>query len=178
MRFEKSSLDVKRLVLIAALVALSVVGRMAFAAVPGFKPVAALVIITAVHFGGEAGFMVGALSALLSNFYFGQGPWTPFQMFSWGIVGLIAGLLAPVLKKHLVALCAYGALAGGLYSLLMDVWSTLWADGNFNIRRYLGFVVSSASFTLVYAVSNVIFLLVCAYPLGKVLERLKTKFGI
>ena len=178
MRFEKSSLDVKRLVLIAALVALSVVGRMAFAAVPGFKPVAALVIITAVHFGGEAGFMVGALSALLSNFYFGQGPWTPFQMFSWGVVGLIAGLLAPVLKKHLVALCAYGALAGGLYSLLMDVWSTLWADGYFNIRRYLGFVVSSASFTLVYAVSNVIFLLVCAYPLGKVLEHLKTKFGI
>ena len=107
MRFEKSSLDVKRLVLIAALVALSVVGRMAFAAVPGFKPVAALVIITAVHFGGEAGFMVGALSALLSNFYFGQGPWTPFQMFSWGIVGLIAGLLAPVLKKHLVALTAH-----------------------------------------------------------------------
>ena len=96
MRFEKSSLDVKRLVLIAALVALSVVGRMAFAAVPGFKPVAALVIITAVHFGGEAGFMVGALSALLSNFYFGQGPWTPFQMFSWGIVGLIAGWLTGI----------------------------------------------------------------------------------
>ena len=177
-RFEKKNLDVKRLVLLAALVALSVVGRIAFTAVPGFKPVAALVIITAVNFGGEEGFLVGALSALLSNFYFGQGPWTPFQMFSWGIIGLIAGLLAPVLKKHLVALCAYGALAGGFFSLLMDVWSTLWADGGFNLTRYLAFVVSSAQFTLIYAVSNVVFLLICAYPLGKVFDRLKTKFGI
>ena len=99
-------------------------------------------------------------------------------MFNWGIVGLIAGLFAPVLKKHLVALCAYGALRAACTLCSWTYGPTLWADGYFNIRRYLGFVVSSASFTLVYAVSNVIFLLVCAYPLGKVLERLKTKFGI
>ena len=176
--FERNSADAKRLVMIAVMTALSVAGRFLFAALPGFKPVTAMVVITAMYFGSEAGFMTGALSAVISNFYFGQGPWTPFQMFSWGIIGLLAGLFARRLRQSRIWLSAFGVLAGVLYSLLMDIWTVFWADGYFNIRRYLGFVVSSASFTLVYAVSNVIFLLVCAYPLGKVLERLKTKFGI
>ena len=73
-RFEKKTFDVRFLVMIAALVALSVVGRILFSPLPGFKPVTALVVITAMYFGGEAGFLTGALTALLSNFWFGQGP--------------------------------------------------------------------------------------------------------
>ena len=177
-RFEKKTFDVRFLVMIAALVALSVVGRILFSPLPGFKPVTALVVITAMYFGGEAGFLTGALTALLSNFWFGQGPWTPFQMFAWGFVGFIAGLLALPMKRSRVLLCVYGAFAGVLFSGLMDVWTVMWMDGRFNLSRYIAAVASSASFTLIYAVSNVIFVLVCARQIGKILPRIRTKHGI
>ena len=80
---------------IAVMAALGVVGRTVFAIVPlpNFKPVSAIVIMTGVVFGPESGFLTGALTGFVSNFIFGQGPWTPWQMFSWGMIGFIAGLL-------------------------------------------------------------------------------------
>ena len=176
--FERKQQSSARLILIAVLTALSVLGRMLFYALPGFKPVTAMVVITAMYLGGEAGFMTGALTAVISNFYFGQGPWTPFQMFTWGITGFLAGLLARQLKGSRVFLCVFGALSGVLFSLCMDVWTALWADGTFQISRYLAALVSSAHFTLIYAVSNVIFLLVLAKPIGKKLQRVLDKYGI
>ena len=130
------------------------------------------------YFGCEAGFLTGALSAVISNFYFGQGPWTPFQMFSWGIVGLIAGLVAEHLKKCSLLLSGYGILSGVLYSFLMDIWTVLWEDGYFNLSRYLAALVSAIPFTAVYAVSNVVFLLLFARPIGKILDRIKTKYAL
>ena len=177
-RFEKSATDIKRLVLLAVMVALSVVGRIIFTPIPGFKPVTAFVVITAMYFGSEAEFLTGALSAVISNFYFGQGPWTPFQMFSWGMIGLLAGLLSEVLKKNKLVLCIFAVISGALYSFLMDIWTVLWADGFFNIERYLAAIISSMQFTLIYAVSNLIFLFLFAKPIGKVLERIKDKYAI
>ena len=176
--FEKRETSTKRLVLIAAMVALSVVGRFIFTPLPGFKPVTAVVVITAMYFGSEAGFMTGALSAVISNFYFGQGPWTPFQMFSWGLIGLIAGLLADPLKRSRIVLGIYAVISGIMYSLLMDIWTVLWVDGTFNFTRYLAAVVSAMEFTVIYAVSNLIFLLLFIKPIGKTLERIKTKYGV
>ena len=164
--------------MIAVMTALSVAGRFLFAALPGFKPVTAMVVITAMYFGSEAGFMTGALSAVISNFYFGQGPWTPFQMFSWGIIGLLAGLFARRLRQSRIWLSAFGVLAGVLYSLLMDIWTVFWADGYFNLTRYIAAVGSAAWFTAVYAVSNVIFLMLFAKPIGKILDRISVKYGI
>lgn len=177
-RFEKKETDAKTLILIAVMIALSVVGRFIFAPLPGFKPVTAMTVLTAMYFGSDAGFMTGALTAVISNFYFGQGPWTPFQMFSWGIIGLLAGIFAEKLKKSKVFLSVFGALSGILYSLLMDIWTVLWADGYFNFARYLAALVSSLQFTVIYAVSNVIFLLLLSKPTGKILQRVKTKYGI
>lgn len=177
-RFESRDNDVRRLVLIAVMVALSVVGRFVFAPVPGFKPVTAMVAVTAMYFGSEAGFMTGALTAVISNFYFGQGPWTPFQMFAWGITGFVIGLIAEPLKRSTFLLVLSGIIAGVAFSLLMDVWSTLNADGTFNIIRYFSFVVSSLQFMAIYAVSNVIFLLVLSKPIGKIFERVKVKYGM
>lgn len=178
LHFEHSENDVRKLILIAVMVAISVIGRFIFAPIPGFKPVTAMVVITAMYFGGEAGFMTGALSAVISNFYFGQGPWTPFQMFSWGIVGFLAGVIADPLKKSKIVLVVYAIVSGVLYSLLMDVWTVLWADGYFNISRYAAAVISAAQFTIIYAVSNVIFLLVFSKPIGKILERIKEKYRL
>lgn len=176
--FERNSADAKRLVMIAVMTALSVAGRFLFAALPGFKPVTAMVVITAMYFGSEAGFMTGALSAVISNFYFGQGPWTPFQMFSWGIIGLLTGLFARRLRQSRIWLSVFGVLAGVLYSLLMDIWTVFWADGYFNLTRYIAAVGSAAWFTAVYAVSNVIFLMLFAKPIGKILDRISVKYGI
>lgn len=178
LHFEHSENDVRKLILIAVMVAISVIGRFIFAPIPGFKPVTAMVVITAMYFGGEAGFMTGALSAVISNFYFGQGPWTPFQMFSWGIVGFLAGVIADPLKKSKIVLVVYAIVSGVLYSLLMDIWTVLWADGYFNISRYAAAVISAAQFTIIYAVSNVIFLLVFSKPIGKILERIKEKYRL
>jgi len=120
--FEKRQTGTRRLIIVAVMVALSVVGRF----IPLFKPITALTIITAMYLGGEAGFLVGSLSAVISNFYFGQGPWTPFQMFAWGLIGLIAGFLADPLKKSRILLLVYGLLSGVIFSFVMDIWTVLW----------------------------------------------------
>ncbi len=175
--FEQKETSSKELVLLAVLVALSAAGRFIFVWLPGFKPVTAITVIAAVWLGKEAGFAVGALSAVVSNFYFGQGPWTPFQMFAWGLIGFLAGALAKPLLKNKAFLCIYGAAAGVFFSAIMDVWTTLWADGSFNTARYLASVVSALPVTAEYAVSNVIFLLLLAKPIGEKLERIKKKYG-
>ena len=145
---------------------------------PGFKPVTAITVITAMWLGRDAGFAVGALSAAVSNFYFGQGPWTPFQMLAWGLIGFSAGVLAGPMRKSRAALCVFGAAAGVMFSLLMDIWTVLWADGTFNLARYAAAVVSALPVTAEYAVSNVIFLLILANPIGEKLERMKKKYGL
>ncbi|MGI6260508.1 MAG: ECF transporter S component [Acutalibacteraceae bacterium] len=176
--FERKDSTAKELITLAVLVAVSAAGRFAFAWVPGFKPVTAITVIAAMYLGREAGFVVGALSAVVSNFYFGQGPWTPFQMFAWGFLGFLAGVLAQPLKRQKIWMCLYGVLAGVLFSLIMDVWSTLWADGGFNLSRYLAACISALPFTIEYAVSNVIFLLLLTKPIGEKLERIKRKYGL
>lgn len=166
------------MILIAVMTALSVAGRLLFAALPGFKPVTAMVVLTAMYFGGEAGFLTGALTALLSNFYFGQGPWTPFQMFTWGLLGFFAGLLRNRLKSSAIFLAVYGAFAGVAFSLIMDVWSALWVDGTFQLARYAAAVATSLGYMAIYAVSNVIFLLLLRKPMGQILGRVQEKYGI
>lgn len=176
--FEKGKNDARRIVIMAVMTALSVAGRFVFAPIPFFKPVTAIVIITAIYLGAEAGFITGAFSAVVSNFYFGQGPWTPFQMFAWGLIGFLAGLLAKRLLESKVLLIIFGALSGVVFSFIMDVWTTLWADGTFNIARFIASITTAAPFTVVYMVSNVIFLLLLTKPIGRKLQRLKTKYGI
>ena len=176
--FEKRTVGTRRIIVIAVMTALSVVGRFLFAPIPGFKPITAIVVITAVYLGGESGFLVGALSAVISNFYFGQGPWTPFQMFAWGMIGLLAGLLQTPLKKSRFALALYGVFAGVAYSCLMDVWTVLWYDNAFHWELYVGALATALPFMASYAVSNVLFLLLLGRPFGEKLERIKIKYGV
>ncbi len=177
--FEKKDHTVTYLLLIAVLTALSVLGRLLFSWFSAFKPVTAMVVITALYFGPEAGFLTGALSALLSNFYFGQGPWTVFQMAAWGLLGFFAGVAAKPLKKHMPLLLAYGAFSGVVYSVMMDVWDAMYLEGGvFVWARYIASVTSSVRFTVIYAVSNVVFLLLLQKPIGRKLERIKTKYGL
>lgn len=175
--FEKKS-GTGRMLILAVMVALSVLGRFAFSALPHFKPVTAIVVIAGIYLGAESGFLCGALSAVLSNIIFGQGPWTPFQMFSWGLIGFLAATASPILKKSRLALAIYGVFSGILFSLLMDGFSALWAEGKFSLSRYGAFIVAALPVTAVYAVSNVIFLLALSALMGEKLERITKKYGI
>ncbi|EWM54495.1 hypothetical protein RF007C_01745 [Ruminococcus flavefaciens 007c] len=172
--FEKKSTGTRRMVIVAVMVALSFAGRF----IPFLKPIAALTIITALYLGGEAGFLVGALSAVLSNFYFGQGPWTAFQMLAWGLIGLFAGILSEKLLGSRPLLLLYGALTGIAYSFIMDIWTVLWYNQGFDIKLYLAALVSAVPYTVSYAVSNVLFLFLLAKPFGEKLSRIKIKYGV
>ena len=172
--FEKKSTGTRRMVIVAVMTALCFAGRF----IPFLKPVAALTIITGLYLGGEAGFLVGSLSAVLSNFYFGQGPWTAFQMLAWGLIGLFAGMLSKPLLKNQILLILYGALAGLGYSFFMDIWTVLWYNEGFSIKLYAAALVSAIPYTVSYAVSNVLFLYLLAPPFGEKLRRIKVKYGV
>ncbi len=175
--YEKKKTSVHRLVLMAVMAAMSVAGRIIFAPFPGFKPVTAIIVLAGMHLGCEAGFFCGALTALVSNFYFGQGPWTPFQMLVWGIIGIIAGALSAPLKRDKLVLMIYGIAAGILFSLIMDIYTTVWAVGGWSWAFYFTAVASAAPYTVIYAVSNVLFLLALSKPLGGKLERVVKKYA-
>lgn len=164
----------RRYVVISIMIALAVVGRF----IPFFKPVAALTIISAIYIGIDAGFLVGSLSIVLSNFYFGQGPWTPFQMLAFGLVGLIAAMLNDPLRKSRVFLLIFGAVSGFLLSAVMDVWTVIWYNGGFDVKLYLTAFVTALPHTILYVISNVIFLYFMAKPFGEKLERIKVKYGL
>ena len=172
--FEKRAVGVRRQVIIAVMIALSVAGRF----IPFFKPGTALTVITGVYLGGESGFLVGALAAVISNFYFGQGPWTPFQMLAWGLIGLFAGLLSRPLRRSRAAIIVYGVISGIVYSAVMDVWTVLSYDSGFTWSLYGAALLTALPHTALYAVSNFIFLWLCARPFGEKLERVKKKYGV
>lgn len=175
--FERRKTGTRRMILVAVMTALSVIGRFIFVALPAFKPITAITVITAVYLGGEAGFLTGALSAAISNFYFGQGPWTPFQMLAWGLIGLLAGFLNKPLRKSRIALSIYGIFSGVAYSFVMEIWNVLWYNGSFNPALYQAALAAALPFTIAYAVSNVIFLNIVARPFGEKLDRVRIKYG-
>ena len=178
-RFERGKSGARELIVIAVMTAFSVIGRLVFTPIPAFKPVTAITIIAGIALGAESGFMVGSLTAIVSNMFFGQGPWTPFQMFVWGILGFVCGAL--FYKKQTTnrwILAVVGLVGGVAYSLLMDVWTTVSMEGTFNFVRYLSYVGTSLPFMAMYAVSNVVFLFILAKPFLEKLNRIKTKYGI
>lgn len=172
--FEKKSLTSRYAVLTAVMTALSVAGRFIFAPIPAFKPMTAIVILSGMYLSPECGFLTGALTALVSNMYFGHGAWTPFQMLAWGLIGLFAGILAEPIKKKRLLLLVYGAFSGAFYSMIMDTWTVLWYSGEVSGGLYKTALISALPFTAVYAASNVIFLLLTGKSFGRKLSRAVT----
>ena len=164
----------RRVVIVSVMVALSVIGRM----FPILKPVTVFAMLSGMFLGAEAGFLVGSFSALISDFWFGQGPWTPFQMLAWGLIGFFAGVLATPLKRSRLFLYVYGVLAAVVFSVIMDVWSAIWIAGEFSLSIYIAKLITSVPHTILYAVSNVIFLFFFAKPFSEKLERIRVKYGI
>ena len=181
MMFEGRKPKAREIMVISVLAAIGVAGRAAFFMVPSFKPVAAIVILTGVSFGGEAGFLVGCLIMMLSNMFMGQGPWTPWQMFSFGIIGFLAGILYQkgILKARKRDLCIYGFLSVVLiYGGIMNPASILMSYGDITPASLVAFYISGIPVDLVHALSTVIFLWFLSRPLLEKLERIKKKYGL
>ncbi len=172
--FEQKKIGTRRLVAVSVMTAMCFIGRF----LPLLKPMIALTIITAIYLGRESGFLTGSLAALLSNFYFGQGPWTIFQMLTWGMIGWFAGLFSGILKKNKLLLLGYGIISGILYSFSMDVWTVLWYAGEFDWGLYRSALITAVPYTISYVLSNLLFLYFLKEPFGQKLERIRIKYGI
>ncbi|MBT2288334.1 ECF transporter S component [Paenibacillus albidus] len=178
-RLERRPLESRELVLLAVLSAVAAVSRVPFAALPSVKPVSAIVILSAYVFGAEAGFIIGAVAALVSNIYFGQGPWTPWQMFSWGMIGLTAGWLRHTRwMRSRAGMLIFGFAWGFLFGWIMNIWYIISLPEAFSWQLAAAAYVSSFYFDLAHALSNVFFLAILAGGWTKVLERFRKKYGL
>ena len=179
--FERRRPQARELVTLSVLCAIAVAGRAAFYMLPQFKPVAAIVIIAGVCLGAQSGFLVGAVSAFVSNFFFGQGPNTPWQMFAFGIIGFLAGLLyerGPLKSKRL-SLCIFGGLSTLLlYGGIVNLGTLLISGLPPTLPAYLTVCLGSLPFDLIHAVASIIFLFLISQPMIEKLERIKTKYGL
>lgn len=179
--FEGRKPQARELVVIAVLCAIGVFGRMAFFMVPQFKPVVAIVIISGIAFGAETGFLVGAVTGFVSNYFFGQGPWTPWQMFAFGIIGFLAGALFKkgILRRNRIALCMFGGVATFvIYGFIMNFSSIMMTQAKPTISLLVLACIRGIPFDLIHAAATVIFLYVLARPMLEKLDRIKEKYGL
>ena len=159
----------KELVLIATLAAAAAAGRVLFAAVPNVQPVTVIAVVAGVALGPRAGMAVGGLAAFVSNFYLGQGAYTPWQMLAWGGCGLLGGLAAPLLRRRLpLALTCF--VLGFAFDAVMDVWEWL----SFYPHTWQAFAALYARgiwFDVAHASGNLVLALVAGPELRRLLER-------
>jgi energy-coupling factor transport system substrate-specific component len=161
----------KEVALVAVLGGAAAAGRILFAAVPGVQPVTVIVVAAGAALGARVGFAVGAVAALVSNFYLGQGIWTPWQMLAWGGCGVVGALAARLVRRRwaFAALCF---LLGFAFSGLMDLWHwySFWPH---SWEALTAVYARGVWFSAAHAVGNVVF----AVAIGPELRRLLERYG-
>ncbi len=179
--FEKRNIQARELVLTAALCAMCVAGRAALYMLPEFKPVTALVIISAAALGSESGFMIGSVSMLVSNIFFGQGIWTPWQMFSMGLIGFLAGAVFQrgLLPPNRISIAIFGFTAAYIiYGGIMNPATLILSRSAVTPGSLLSVFTFGLSVDTVHAISTAVFLYIGAEPVISKLERIKLKYGL
>ncbi|MFY9488170.1 MAG: ECF transporter S component [Solirubrobacterales bacterium] len=177
--FERSRPSARTVAAVAVLVAFAVVGRIVFAPFPNIKPTTDIVIIAGFVLGAEPGLIVGALAALVSNFYFAQGPWTPWQMFAWALCGLLGAMLARLstrIARVPFALCC--AAAGLLYGTILNFGSAVNFGGSDIVASFFVNVAQALPFDLAHAVGNFAFYMVAGPALVLMLRRLRRRADV
>ena len=181
MVFEGRKPQARELVILATMVALNCAGRAAFFMVPDFKPIYAITIISGIAFGGESGFLVGSMTVLVSNFIFGQGPWTPWQMFALGFIGFLSGIFyqTGLLSTKRLPLSIFGFLMAFLvYGGIMNPAAVFMSIGEPNWKSILAYYISGVPVDLVKGLSTFLFLWFGSQPLLEKLQRIKVKYGL
>lgn len=180
--FERRRPKIREIMVVAMLCAITVTGRAAFYMVPNIKPMAALIILSGVGLGSETGFLVGAVSMLVSDAFFGQGPWTPWQMFAMGLLGFVAGKVfkqntkVTTVKKY--GICFFGFAAVMLiYGGIMNPASVFMYQENINWQMIVAAYSMGSPFDAIHAASTFAFLWIGTRPMLEKLERVKKKYG-
>ncbi len=179
--FEKRRPAAREIVLICALSALTAAGRVVLFSFPSFTPMAALVIITGVCISAESGFLVGALSVFVSNFFLSHGAWTPWQMFGFGMIGFLSGLVFKIrlIRKNRITLSLFGFLSVFfLYGFTVNFGNVIMMYSYPTWELLKTSVILGIPFDLMHAASTVFFLFVAFRPVSEKLERIKTKYGL
>jgi len=176
-KFEKSQHNSREIVFIAIICALAVVGRIIFAALPAVKPELFILIMGAMVSGPETGFLMGTIIALTSNMYFGQGAWTPWQMFALGIIGLISGLMANK-EVPVWSLVIWGFLSGFLMGWIMDIYYIIGFVNPITIKSIVTSIVASFYFDFVHALFTAILLLLVGKRWIKIFDNYKQKYAL
>lgn len=175
--YERSRPPAQVVALVAALAALAIAGRIAFAAFPNVKPTTDIVIFAGYALGGAPGFAVGALAALVSNFWFGQGPWTPWQMAGWGLCGVFGALLALGVRNAgrytLAAACGF---AGILYGALLNFSLMATYGGDLSLRHFLVLEARAIPFEIAHVLGNVVLALIAGPAMVRMLVRFRERF--
>jgi energy-coupling factor transport system substrate-specific component len=175
--YERSRPPAQVVALVAALAALAIAGRVAFAAFPNMKPTTDIVIFSGYALGGAPGFAVGALTALVSNFFFGQGPWTPWQMAGWGLCGVLGAALALWTRDAgRYALAATCGFAGILYGALLNFSTMATFGGDLSWRYFLALEVRAIPFEIAHVVANVVLALIAGPAMVRTLVRFRERF--
>lgn len=178
-RFEVRKISSREIVILAILAAIAAVSRVPFAPLPSVQPTSFVIIITGLVFGAESGFIVGAVAAIVSNIFLGQGPWTPWQMYAWGMIGMAAGLFRNTWwMKQMWGKLLFGFVWGYLFGWFMNLWIIVSAIENFTWEFFISIYVASIYFDLAHALSNVFFLLVFSSSWIRILQRFKRKYGL
>ena len=179
--FEKRKPKTREIVTLAVMTALAVVGRLAFFMTPQVKPCAAIIIITGVMLGRQSGFLCGALTAFVSGFFFGKGPWTPWQMIAFGIIGFLSGVLFS--KKNIKyaynkwIISIYGFLATFvIYGFILDTATVFMYTDTPKTETFVATYLSGIGFNLIHAASTFVVLFLISNATIKKLERLKIKY--
>lgn len=180
--FEGRKPKARELVTIAVLCTIGIAGRSLFFMLPQFKPVLALTIIAGVAFGGEAGFLVGAVTMLTSNMLFSQGPWTPWQMFAMGIIGFLAGVLFKKgwLRRTRVSLAVFGAFTAIIiYGGIMNPAAAFMVSSeSITLKTLFAYYVTGLPMDLVHAFGTALFIMLAAEPMLEKMDRIKVKYGL
>ncbi len=181
--FERRKPQEREVVMLAVMTAMAVVGRAIFIVTPQFKPCAAIIIITGIMLGKQSGFLCGALTALVSNFIFGQGPWTPWQMIAFGLVGLVSAIIFNGKREHYadnrILLGIYGFLITFLlYGFIMDTSTVLMYTDKLRFSTFMATYLSGLYFNIIHGLSTLIFLLILSKSIFSKIRRLKVKYGM
>lgn len=180
--FEKRRPQAREVVTLAVMCAIAVASRAAFIMIPHFKPMVGIIIITGIAFGAEAGFLTGAVSGFVSNFLFGQGPWTPWQMFAFGIAGFLAGLLgkAGLLKgEKKLANAIFGAvIVLCIVGPLLDTSTLVSVSMQYNTESVAAVYLSGLPVNAVHAAATFLTVLLLGRPITEKLNRIKIKYGM
>jgi len=175
--YERSRPPSQVVALVAALAALAIAGRIAFAAFPNVKPTTDIVVFAGYALGPAPGFAVGALTGLVSNFWFGQGPWTPWQMVGWGLCGVLGAALALGTRNAgrfaLAATCGFAAIA---YGVLLNFSLMATYGGDLSIERFLTLEARAVPFDIAHAAGNIAFALLAGPAMVRMLVRFRERF--